>query len=342
MKGCLRRIVVGCLLLLLGPPLALALFVCAMALLNGRTGAPTDYARSAALANPPPPLAEPVTLKVVTWNIADAYLFTGNRRERMVGVAEKLIELDPDIVGIQESFIRKDRELLIERLKPTRLRHHAIYPAATVGNGLLILSAYPIREVFFHRFEQSNPWYKLWEGDWWAGKGVGLARVELPCGAMVDFYNTHAQAGRGHPTGYREVRSVQMAGLARFMNETKSASGLAFVVGDFNTRLGRPDMQIAIDQAQLERMMTIDSAIDHIFGATDPRYRFETLETVVIEGTVQGSRPVLFLGRAPTPREILGQLIGPGEVTPLSDHSGYMSTIRVSPVAKQAEEHNGA
>ncbi len=342
MKGCLRRIAVGFLVLLFGPPLALAVFVCVMALFNARTGAPTDYARSAALANPPPPLAEPVTIKVVTWNIADAYLFTGNRRERMVGVAEKLIELDPDIVGIQEAFIQKDRELLIERLKPSRLHHHAIYPAATVGNGLLILSAHPIREVFFHRFEQSNPWYKLWEGDWWAGKGVGLARVEWPCGALVDFYNTHAQAGRGHPTGYRGVRSVQMAGLARFVNETRSASGLAFVVGDFNTRLGHPDMQIAIEQAHLERLMTIDSDIDHIFGARDPRYRFETLETVVIEGTVQGSRPVFFLSRAPTPREILGQVIGPAEVTPLSDHTGYMSIIRVSPVTAPEQEKDGA
>lgn len=333
MKGRLRRITMGCLLLVIAPPVALVLFVCIVALFNGRTGAPMDYSRSALLAQPPPPLTEPFTLKVVTWNIADAYLFTGNRPERMAGVAEKLIELDPDIAGIQESFIQKDRELLLELLKPSRLHHHAIYPAATVGNGLLILSAYPIREVYFHRFERSNPWYKLWEGDWWAGKGVGLARVALPCGALVDFYNTHAQAGRGHRTRYVEVRSVQMSGLARFMNETKSAAGLALVVGDFNTRIGRPDIQIAMDQAQLERLMTIDSAIDHIFGAADPRYRFETVETVEIKGAIQGNRPVFFLSRAPTPREIYGQFFGAGELTPLSDHSGYMSTIRISPVA---------
>lgn len=130
--------------------------------INPRVQAEQDLARSSLLFTPPPPLSESLTLKVVTFNIADAYLFTGNRQERMRAIAAKLTELDPDLAGIQESFVEADRNLLLDSLAGSRLKHHVMFPAGTVGNGLLILSAFPIQEAFFHRYQSSNSWYKLW------------------------------------------------------------------------------------------------------------------------------------------------------------------------------------
>lgn len=334
--GCMKRLLTGCVILLLIPLLPLVLVVAVFALFNGRTGAPTDYSGSRMLASPPPPLTEPLTLKVVTFNVAAAYGFTTNRPERMRAIADVLARLDPDIVGLQEAFIARDRRLLVESLAETRLRHHVRFPAGTVGNGLLILSAWPIEESYFHRYEQSNPWYRIWEGDWWAGKGVGLARVRLPGGVVADFYNTHAQAGRGHRTRYLEVRTVQMEGLARFVNATAAGTGPAFVVGDFNTKLDYGDLQAAIAGAGLERIMTVPSNIDHIFAVRNPRYRFEVIGTEVIAGEVQGSKANLFLSRAPTPGELWRMRRGPGEMTSLSDHHGYMTTVRVVPVTGEA------
>src|SRR5690606_4091093 len=126
-------------------------------------------------------------------------------------IAERLVALDPDIVGFQEAFIAADREVLQAGLAASRLQHFQYYASGTVGSGLLIASAFPIREAWFCRFSKSNPWYKFNEGDWWAGKGVALARLELPeGGGFIDFYNTHAQAGYGNPA-YKVVRNFQMA-----------------------------------------------------------------------------------------------------------------------------------
>lgn len=300
--------------------------------INPRTPAPTDFASSVYLQTPPPPLDVPLTLKIVTYNIADAYLFTNNRRERMQAIGALLTELDPDIVGLQESFIASDREVLLEALSRSRLKYHVDFPAATVGNGLLTLSAYPIVESWFHRFQASNPWYKIHQGDWWAGKGVGLARIALPSGTHIDFYNTHAQAGRGDP-GNQEVRYLQMGELASFMNQSRSGTGPAFIVGDFNTRLGRPDLERAVDEANLKNMASMDTGIDFIFAVADDQYRMEVLETQVIEGQTLGRTAAIFLSRAPTPTELWRMWFGASEVTPLSDHRGFISTLSIEPIS---------
>lgn len=330
-------LVLGGGLLLAGVVLAAIIGFCAI-VVNPRTNAPTQYAESRFLSNPPPLIEQELTLKIVTFNIADAYLFTSNRKERMKAIGELLTELDPDIVGIQESFIADDREVLLQALSKSRLRYWVIYPAATVGNGLLTLSAYPIVEHYFHRYQKNNAWYKLHQGDWWAGKGVGLARIELPCGGHIDFYNTHAQAGRGDESN-RQVRFVQMGELAAFVNQSRSSTAAVVVVGDFNTKLGRPDLQRAMEEATLKLAVSIDTGIDLIFVADHPQYTFETLETVPIEGQTQGSTAAIFLSRAPTPRELWRIVCGPGEVTALSDHRGFMSTIRIVPRGIEAQQY---
>jgi sphingomyelin phosphodiesterase 2 len=211
-----------------------------------------------------------------------------------------------------------------------RLHHHAWYPAATVGNGLLTLSAYPIVASYFHRYQHNNSWYKIHQGDWWAGKGIGLARIELPFGGLLDFYNTHAQAGRGD-TANAAVRYEQMGELADFLNASRTSTGIGLMVGDFNTRVGRPDFERAVGEAGLELMMTLDPGIDFILALQSPVYKYEALDTTVISGETQGSKAAIFLSRAPSPGELWRMLRGPGETTSLSDHSGYMSTIRISP-----------
>lgn len=315
------------LLLFLG--MVITIIVAAIAI-NPKTAAATDYDTSPFLSTPPPLLQSAMTLKIVTFNIADGYLFTTNRRERIRAIAALLTKLDPDIVGLQEAFIASDRELLLDALRESRLQYHTHYPAATVGNGLLTLSAYPIVESYFHRYRANNPWYKIYQGDWWAGKGVGLARIALPSGAQLDFYNTHAQAGRRDEDNLR-VRQVQMRELSAFINASRSGTAPAFLVGDFNTRIGRQDLQHAVDTARLQSMVTMDTGIDLIFTVENELYDINALETQTLEGATQGSAAAIFLSRAPTPRELWKMWFGKGETTSLSDHTGYMSTISIKP-----------
>lgn len=255
-------------------------------------------------------LTKPVILRIVTFNIQDTPFVSTNRAERMRAIAEKLCMLDPDIVGFQEAFIRKDRNSLIEILKEcSPLQYHQYYPSRAVGSGLLISSAFPIRELSFLRFTDSNPFYRVTEGDWWAGKGVALARVELPDGiGFVDVYNTHAQAGYGN-SAYEIVRKNQMTELAEFVNRSHTGNTPALLVGDMNCRVGRDDFEAAVNGANLLRIMTIDSGVDHIFAVSDSDYTFELLDTTRIEERIHVN----------------------GKDTGLSDHSGYMSTLRIIP-----------
>lgn len=286
------------------------LFIAAIGLqllMNSRVGVSEDLAASALLATPPALLSAPVTLKVATFNIHDLYLASTDRPLRMRSIGAKLMILDPDIVGFQEAFIASDRAVLLKELESTRLKYHQYYPSGNVGSGLLIASAFPIKEVYFHRFTTSNPFYKIWEGDWWAGKGVALARLELPEG-HIDFYNTHAQAGYGNPA-YDLVRNEQMAELADFIKRSHTGSAPALLAGDMNCRIEDTEFQTAVNGAGLTRVMVGESRIDHLFARTDERYAFEVIKTEAIEAVVK---------------------LGEKEIS-LSDHPGYMSTITIRP-----------
>lgn len=305
----MRYVLIGCgvglggLIGLIGV-LVLILFVASF--FNDRVGAPTDHEQSALLANPPERLQEETLLKVVTYNIQALWVVGRNRPARMREIARVLTDLDPDIVGFQEAFVAKDRAVLIDALKHSRLKHHEYFRSGTVGSGLLVMSAFPISEHYFHRYSVSNPWYKVWEGDWWAGKGACLARIALPGGGLIDFYNTHAQAGYGNAE-YKKLRKIQMAELAEFINKTRTGAAPAFLTGDMNCRPGEFDFETVVSGAGLTRAMAVNSSIDHIFSVDDPGYAFETIETISI------------------PRDIQKD----GKSFQLSDHPGYLSLVRI-------------
>lgn len=277
---------------------------------NNCSGLKTDDTRSPRLLKPPRPLVEPIMLRIITYNVQDLWIIGKDRIKRMKALGKKLTELDPDIAGFQEAFIDRDRQVLIESLSHSRLKFYRYFPSGVVGSGLLVASAYPIKEALFHRYAASNPWYKIWEGDWWAGKGIALARIELPDGrGCFDVYNTHVQAGyRKHlyTNDYNEIRGQQMSELADFINSTKTKTGPVFLVGDMNCGQGSENFKIAAGKANLVRVMAVDSGVDHIFAVHDPRYVFEVMENIVV-AEHEGLR--------------------------LSDHNGYMSTIQITPVS---------
>jgi hypothetical protein len=118
-----------------------ALFTCIAIFPSGCAGTANG---ESALGKPLHGLTKPVILKLVTFNLKDTPVVGADRPERMRAIAAKLCTLDPDIVGFQESFIEKDRNILIEKLKKgSRLQYHQYYPSRVAGSGLLISSAFP-------------------------------------------------------------------------------------------------------------------------------------------------------------------------------------------------------
>ena len=64
---------------------------------NLRTPSETDLSKSTLRVQPPPPLANEVTLKIVTFNVQDLYAVSKHRPERMRGIAQTLRDVDhPD------------------------------------------------------------------------------------------------------------------------------------------------------------------------------------------------------------------------------------------------------
>ena len=252
----------------------------------------------------------PITLKVVTFNVWDHYVFP-DHKNRMIEIGKLLARLDPDLVGLQEAFIEKDRRLLLDQLEGSRLKYWIYFPSGLMGSGLMIISAFPIREAYFHQYSRSGKWYKPWQGDWHAGKGVARAWIELPENSgYLDFYDTHAIAGyRKQNDLYIEDRLVQMKELADFISRSSPDSILAILTGDMNCRPGSIEYQTVVEQANLVRLMNIGSRIDHIFGVANPNYRFWVSDT----------------------EEVSHYQSDAGEKLRLSDHNGYVSTIRIEP-----------
>ena len=307
----MKRLFRGCLpTLLVMAPIVWGTVWLTATFVNPRTPSNTDIASSELLRNPPPAPAEPVTLTMVTFNIQSLWVVGLKRPARMRALGDLMQQFQPDIVCWQEAFIDKDRALLIESLEGSGLEYHEYYPSATMGSGLMISSRYPIREALFHRFEASNPWHRVWEGDWWAGKGVALARIELPDGqGVVDVYNTHVQAGYGRPS-YIPVRLDQMRETAAFMAATNLPTAPAFYLGDINARDGRnAGYELIVELANLERLLAVPSSIDHIFGVVDRGFEFEVEESWELDRHL-GIR--------------------------LSDHNGYASRIRIIPAPAEA------
>ncbi|HNR31223.1 MAG TPA: endonuclease/exonuclease/phosphatase family protein [Candidatus Hydrogenedentes bacterium] len=304
----MRKWMIGCSIVpLAGIAVLFGIVAFAAVFVNGRTGAETDFSKSALLQAPPPPLDAPAELKIITYNVQNLWVVGRNRPARMRAIGEYLTQLDPDIVGFQEVFVAKDRRVLIDALQGSRLRYHEYFPSGTVGSGLLIMSAWPIREAFFHRYTASNEWFRLWEGDWWGGKGVALARIDHPAG-IIDFYNTHAQAGYGRAAN-KVVRMHQMREAALFVNSTRTGTAPAFLVGDFNCRPGDPEFEHLVSEIGMAHLMDGGTRIDNIFGMVAPAYTFE------VTGFTEWSRH---------------------NGLRLSDHRGYMSTIRVAPQGEPA------
>lgn len=260
-----------------------------------------NLAESILLRAPQQPWEGNLILRVATFNVWDLYLVSDNRAARMRAIGESLTKLDADLVGFQESFIERDRELLLTALSGSRLKHHVYFPSGTVGSGLLICSAWPVKEHFFHPFTLAGPWWRVWEGDWWAGKGIALARIETPAG-ILDFYNTHAQAAKGRPE-YIPVRRKQMIEISKFMRKSMLPKSPALLVGDINCRIGSEEYQALMRTGHFSRAMNLDSSIDHIFFAENKGFDFRVLDTTKIERQA--------------PR--------------LSDHPGFLSTIQISP-----------
>jgi endonuclease/exonuclease/phosphatase family metal-dependent hydrolase len=255
-----------------------------------------------------PLFTQPITLKVLTFNVW-GLPFTPDRSTRLRAIAQKIADIDPDLVCLQECWIEADRQLLNTQLAATRLKYVEYYPSGAFGSGLMILSAYPITNKFFWRYTQNGKWYKLWHGDWWGGKGVALAQVQFPKQhGVLNIFNTHLIAAY-QDDRYDDDRLSQMQELASVLKTATDGRYPALILGDLNCGPGTSEYERLRANANVVRLMTLVDPTDQILGLPTPSYRYETLNTISIAANI--------------PHD--------GKQIPLSDHNGYLSVIKILP-----------
>lgn len=257
----------------------------------------------------------PAEIVVVTYNVQDLYVAGQDRQRRMRLIGQTLVRLDPDVVAIQEAFIKKDREELIAQLGGSRLRERVYFGHGVSGSGLLVLSALPILETSFHQYKNKGKWYKIWQGDYWAGKGAGLVRVSLGKGAgTLDFYNTHMQASYVEPGTFDEnapIRLEQMKELRDFMLNTSHIDNPSILAGDLNSTQGNADYDLLAEDLKLERLLSVATELDHVLAMNKPGWNYDA-----------GPTQTLTTARDPKTG---------GEEIRLSDHDGYLTRITLTP-----------
>lgn len=271
---------------------------------------------------------EGLDFSVLSYNVAalPPGISYSDPRPRMPLIGERLP--DYDVVLLQETF--SHFEALTGRLEAPLLERG---PGARTdwlrfllfericgrcGSGLASAAFREARPLRVEReaYRGCAGWILPWTGaDCGSSKGWLLTRVALARGVVLDFWNTHLDAGR-RPADYR-VRSEQLAELARAI-ERHSAGRPLVVAGDFNLSAERsPDREELA--ALRERLALHDSGALRSDGARFPR----ALDHIYYRSTPSLGLDVREAGQAPGFER---------EGEPLSDHPAVWARFRASPL----------
>ena len=164
--------------------------------------------------------ARKITLKVMTINIRHNKDYW---EERFPLIADEIVRLKPDLIGLQEVHISSNQsKILIQLIKELSggeltyefYEHLKTGAYMMAGEGIAVFSRFPIEKT--KTLDIDN------------GRVVIAARIRVNDDLSVDFYNTHL-----HHMGGDEVRrpqAVKITGL-----EQKLDSGMiTFLTGDMN------------------------------------------------------------------------------------------------------------
>lgn len=174
-------------------------------------------------------------LRVITLNCWGIPVTSRDRVERMHAIGKTISDMRMDVIGLQEMFLRSDRDIIEGYLKKGGVNYSRYYPSGNFGSGLFILSRYPIVNDQFWRFNVLGKPNDLIRPEYYSGKGLAFARIQTPSGTL-DVYNTHQIAPYVELTGhvYLSHRVAQAYQSAQIVNDNSSGYPVIFM-GDLNS-----------------------------------------------------------------------------------------------------------
>uniref|UniRef100_A0A3Q2PS60 Sphingomyelin phosphodiesterase 2 n=1 Tax=Fundulus heteroclitus TaxID=8078 RepID=A0A3Q2PS60_FUNHE len=154
-----------------------------------------------------------------------------SQRYQMIG--QMLCKEQHDIVLLQEVWSEKDFLYLKTKLASTHPHSH-YFKSGVIGSGLAILSKHRIHDTFLYRYSLNGYPYMAHHGDWFGGKAVGMAVLNL-AGLTANVYVTHLHAEYSREKdSYLSHRVVQAWELQQFIRHTSTGADVVIVGGDLN------------------------------------------------------------------------------------------------------------
>lgn len=167
-------------------------------------------------------------LKILSWNIfmVPPVIFRSCQQERAEMIGDYILSQQPDIIILEETFMKKTRATLNTRLQESYPFQSDITQKGFIksNSGVWILSKYPIINQDFITYKEISG------SDRFSKKGATFAEINIH-GAPVQIIGTHTQSQEK----YRSVRELQFQQLKSEMADKHFNPGIPqFYVGDMN------------------------------------------------------------------------------------------------------------
>lgn len=182
-----------------------------------------------------------------------------DRKKRIAAIIDHLNTTPKpyDLVALQEVWMAEDWKEVREQCH-SKYPHPHYFHSGILGSGLAVLARWPIERVAWYRFELNGKPYRITHGDWYAGKGIGCARVRISIpnesngtvSITVDLLNTHLHAEYDkRNAAYAVHQLAQLRDLVRVFEQTAAMHSLAKTIsadGEFED----PDGLVACRQSE--------------------------------------------------------------------------------------------
>lgn len=177
--------------------------------------------------------ADDVKVRVFSLNCWGVRYLSKKLPQRYSMIGELLCKEEHDIILLQEVWSEKDYLSLKKKLSSCHPHSHH-FKSGVIGSGLAIFSKYRINDTFLYRYSLNGYPYMAHHGDWFGGKAVGLAVLNIgSLTANVYVTHLHAEYCRDKDS-YLPHRVVQAWELQQFVRHTSAGADVVILAGDLN------------------------------------------------------------------------------------------------------------
>ncbi|RCI02216.1 phospholipase C type enzyme, partial [Rhizopus stolonifer] len=129
-------------------------------------------------------------LTVLSLNCWGLFVVSKERKFRLQAIADYISQQDYDLVALQEVWMWSDFDTIKETTESV-LPYSRYFYSGTLGSGLVLLSRFPIVCSNYVQFTLAGRPLKIFQGDFYVGKGFGSVCVDHPDIGLIDVYTTH-------------------------------------------------------------------------------------------------------------------------------------------------------